>query len=287
MAQIKSMTGTGHGSAQGRGFSASVQLRSVNSRFLDFKYDADEGILFLEGVLRGLLKGQVERGRVECTARLSDEGGEISVDEKRLAAVMDAVSKVRRLDPAATVSAVEVLSYPGVSSSGGPSEKELEEAFSRAFGEALSGLVRTRSEEGDRLASALEDRLDRISALLDKVEGMADSLTARMRESLEKRVCELFSEQLDPGRLEQEVLAASMRADIQEEYDRLRSHVASARSILKAGGLCGKKLDFLMQEFNREANTMSSKSGSLELTQICVDLKVLIEQMREQVQNLE
>ena len=287
MAQIKSMTGSGHGSAQGKGFSAAVQLRSVNSRFLDFKYDSDECILFLEGALRGLLKGQVERGRVECTARITGEGDAVTVDHARLKAVMEAVSEVRRLDPSATVSAVEVLSFPGVASAGGPSEKDLEDAFSKAFMDALSGLVRTREEEGARLCTALLDRLDRISALLDKVEGMADSLTADMRQALEKRVSELFSDKLDPGRLEQEVLAASMRADIQEEYDRLRSHVASARSILKAGGLCGKKLDFLMQEFNREANTMSSKSCSLELTKICVDLKVLIEQMREQVQNIE
>lgn len=106
---------------------------------------------------------------------------------------MEAVSEVRRLDPSATVSAVEVLSFPGVASAGGPSEKELEDAFSKAFMDALSGLVRTREEEGARLCTALLDRLDRISALLDKVEGMADSLTADMRQALEKRVSELFS----------------------------------------------------------------------------------------------
>jgi uncharacterized protein (TIGR00255 family) len=287
MAQIKSMTGTGSGSAQGSGFAVSVQLRSVNSRFLDFKFSADEGSLFLESKLRGMLKGKVERGRVECACRIAQKSGEISIDRDRLEAVMKAVAEVRKIDPSASASATEVLSFPGVASSCTPDEKELEEAFSKAFAEALEGLVRTRAEEGGRLAAALNDRLDKISALLDKVEGMTDSLTASMRTALQKRVSELFSEQLDPGRLEQEVLAASMRADIQEEYDRLRSHVASARAILKQGGLCGKKLDFLMQEFNREANTMSSKSCSLELTQICVDLKVFIEQMREQVQNIE
>lgn len=288
MTQIMSMTGSGNGSAQKKGFTATVQLRSVNSRFLDFKYDSDEPLLFLEGHLRALLKDVVERGRIECIARITQNSEcDLTLDSKRLENLLHAVNEIRKLSPDTYVNALDVLEYPGVTVSGGPSERELEEAFDEAFKQALSGLVSSRANEGKRLSMAIDERLSRISSLLDCVSGMTDSLVSDLRTNLQRRVDELFKEKLDPQRLEQEVLTLSMKADIQEEYDRLRSHVASAKAIIASGGLCGKKLDFLMQEFNREANTMSSKSCSLELTRICVDLKVLIEQMREQVQNLE
>ncbi|MDY6322695.1 MAG: YicC/YloC family endoribonuclease [Succinivibrio sp.] len=290
MNSIFSMTGSGRGSASGAGIRVQTDLRGVNNRFTDFVLNTpDDSLSFLEPQFKEMLKGRISRGRVVCTITVTeDASGSLNISRPRLDAVAAALAQIRKAVPDATVNAVDILSYPGVLHEHAATEAEIEKLCKQAFAAALDEFAASRAREGQNLREALLERLRLISAKLDPVGEMLGSLAQSVREKLRGRIHALAPDlELDPGRLEQEVALLSERADVQEEYDRLRSHVKQCESILEAGGIVGKKLDFLMQEFNREANTMSSKSASLELTQICVDLKVLIEQMREQVQNLE
>ena len=151
---------------------------------------------------------------------------------------------------------------------------------------AINKLVTARAHEGEKLKLAIQSRLESIEKELLPVEKALSELVSKEREKIKAKIAELSIE-IDPNRIEQEVTLAAQKADVREEYDRLKAHIKEVRSILQTGGICGKRLDFMMQEFNREANTLASKASSLDITKVAVELKVLIEQMREQVQNIE
>lgn len=290
MANICSMTGSGHGNAISDNFAVSVDLRGVNNRFLDFSLRTEEvALLSLIPVLKERLLNKIARGKVECILTVKrSAAGDLIINEERLDAIARAAEKIKERIPYINTDLTALLSFPGVLSSGDDSDRELNELIIKAFDEAVDALLQSRIREGESLKTALITRLLSITEGLVKIGEVLPKLSELERQRLLKHISDLKSaDSFDPARLEQEVVIMAERDDIQEEYDRLKSHVEEVKRILSKGGICGKRLDFMMQEFNREANTMASKTSSLELTHLAVDFKVLIEQMREQVQNIE
>lgn len=290
MANICSMTGSGHGNAISDNFAVSVDLRGVNNRFLDFSLRTEEvALLSLIPVLKERLLNKIARGKVECILTVKRSAtGDLVINEERLDAIAKAAEKIKARIPYINTDLTALLSFPGVLSSGDESDKELNDLIIKAFDEAVEALLQSRIREGESLKTALTTRLQSIAEGLIKIGEILPKLSELERQRLLKHISDLKNaDSFDPARIEQEVVIMAERDDIQEEYDRLKSHVDEVKRILVKGGICGKRLDFMMQEFNREANTMASKTSSLELTHLAVDFKVLIEQMREQVQNIE
>ncbi len=239
--------------------------------------------------MREALRQGLSRGKVECTLRFAEEtaGKSLQVDQERarqLVAAAEGVAALIRqpapLDPLA------VLAWPGVLVADSADPQALNAAALEAFGQALEQLKAGRSREGQELAKLLNDRLDAMLVEVGNLRELVPTMLANQRQKILDRFAELKAE-LDPQRLEQELVLLAQKSDVAEELDRLATHVGEVRRVLKAGGAAGRRLDFLMQELNREANTLGSKAFDPRSTQAAVNLKVLIEQMREQVQNIE
>ena len=188
--------------------------------------------------------------------------------------------------PQAQVSAMEVLNYPGIIKQPENIQDEIDAKVIEQFTSTLDELIKNRESEGKKLSDVLLSRLDLITTQADIIEEQLERLVQTERDRIVAKVAAMNIE-IDSGRIEQEVAIAAQKADVGEEYDRLRAHIQEVKTILNKGGVCGKRLDFMMQEFNRESNTLASKASNLEITKVAVELKVLIEQMREQVQNIE
>ncbi|WP_207061626.1 YicC/YloC family endoribonuclease [Motiliproteus sp. SC1-56] len=266
------------------------EVRSVNQRYLEPHLRLPESFRELEGGLRERLRKGLQRGKVECTLRFhpAEQGDEqLQVNLALVSQLRDAARQVNELlaDPA-PVSALEVLRWPGVLQERSPDTKAVHQAALALFDVALAELVENRQREGKELAQLIEQRLASITDIVAQVRSRLPEILARQRENLLTRL-EEAKQELEPARLEQEMVLVAQKADVDEELDRLDTHVAEVSRVLKQSGAIGRRLDFLMQELNREANTLSSKSIVAETTQCAVELKVLIEQMREQIQNIE
>lgn len=293
MNQIRSMTGSGHAQLSFDDLEICVDLRSVNNRFFEFYLRSDDpNLQSLTSSLREMANKELFRGKTECSICVTcNDKNNFNVDQNLLCALKNTLTKIDDLfgkDLLRKPTGLDVLNFPGILKSGQTANIDVDACIKKAFAEALKLLKQARIQEGEKLKNALEERLVQLEKGLNGIEIMLPKLTELEMERLKKHLQSFKSdEHFDEQRLEQEVVLMAERDDIQEEYDRLRAHIAQTRSILAKGGLCGKRLDFMMQEFNREANTMASKTSSLELTHLAVDFKVLIEQMREQVQNIE
>ncbi len=263
------------------------EIRSVNHRFLDISVRLPEGMGALEHLLRHRLVEALDRGKVDCqvTVRRKEGPGRVAVDSALVAELVRAAEAVHMAHPGlGPLALADVLRWPGVIQA--PPAPLWESAIMTAAQGALASLVSHRQREGDRLAAGLVERSEQILARLETLKPLVLAASDRLRERLRARV-KALDVSLDPARLEQEVVLQTQRSDIAEEFDRLGVHVAEVRSALGGGGPVGRRLDFLMQEMNREANTLASKSPSAEITSEAVAIKVVIEQMREQVQNIE
>jgi uncharacterized protein (TIGR00255 family) len=287
---IASMTGFARRESSGAWGTLVCELRSVNHRFLEAGFRLPDELRAAEGELRARLAQQLRRGKVDCTIsyrRTAGAGAALEVDEAALERLVAAVRVVSRaLRKAAAVNALEALRWPGVLREDGAVGDELLRAAQELFGATLAELIAARAREGARLRAALEERCTGLEALIASVRARLPEVQARSRARLKERLAELAAE-VDAERLEQELALLLQRLDVDEELERLTGHVAEVRRVIGAGEPAGRRLDFLMQELNREANTLSSKSQDLETTRTAVDMKVLIEQMREQVQNAE
>jgi uncharacterized protein (TIGR00255 family) len=287
---IASMTGFARREISGAFGTLVCELRSVNHRFLEAGFRLPDELRVAEGELRARLARQLRRGKVDCTVtfrRAQGAANTLEVDTAALERVLAAVKVVARSLPGAgAVSALEVLRWPGVLREDGASGDELLNAVYKVFGVTLEELVAARAREGERLRELLEQRCGGLEALVAAVRARLPEVQARVRARLTERVAELAAS-VDPERMEQEVALILQRLDVDEELERLTGHIAEVRRVISGGEPAGRRLDFLMQELNREANTLSSKSQDLETTRSAVDMKVLIEQMREQVQNAE
>ena len=286
---IHSMTAFARAEQAGANGTLSWELRSVNHRYLEPHLRLPESFRDLEGAVREALRNGLSRGKVECTLRFSDDnaGKALQVDLERAAQLVAAAESVAGLikQPAA-LNPLEVLGWPGVLVADAADAQALNQSALALFSQALNELKQSREREGSELAKLLSERLDSILEQVVALRELVPQMLAGQRQKILDRCAEMQAE-LDPQRLEQELVILAQKSDVAEELDRLSTHVSEVRRVLKTGGQAGRRLDFLMQELNREANTLGSKAFDTRSTQAAVNLKVLIEQMREQVQNIE
>ncbi|SEL29726.1 YicC/YloC family endoribonuclease [Halomonas daqiaonensis] len=269
--------------------SLQLELRSVNQRYLEPHFRLPEALRDLEPLFREALRSRLARGKVECTLRFEPTGDEAApaVDRSRLAALATALEEIRESVPGAAMpDALSLLDHPGVLDRRGPDMEAVKQEALALFQAALDDLVAGRAREGEKLAALIHERLTAVNAQVDEVRRLMPKILERQRAQLLERL-EAMRAELEPQRLEAELVLLAHKADVDEELDRLATHVAEVERQLGQQGPVGRRLDFLMQELNREANTLSSKSVVAATTRCAVELKVLIEQMREQIQNIE
>jgi uncharacterized protein (TIGR00255 family) len=286
---ILSMTAFARAASDTPGGGLTWELRSVNHRYLEVSLRLPEELRAIEGGVRDAVARRLERGKVDATLRFQPKqsGAAPSLDRAAVGQLLSAADEVAALKrELAPLSAGEVLQWPGVLRLPSLDAESLGAAALEVLGSALDELLATRRREGERLSVLFEERLRAVKDLLARLTTLLPEIARDYRGRLEARLGEIRA-QLDPTRLEQEMVLFATRADVSEEVDRLRAHVAEVERVIGRGGQVGRRLDFLMQELNREANTLASKSVDLRQTNIAVELKVLIEQIREQVQNIE
>lgn len=272
--------------AQGR---FTWELRSVNSRYLEPHFRLPDAFRDLEPLLRERLRQRLSRGKVECGLRFQpiQSSERLSVNSAMVHELVRAADEVHAIiGPGNAMNVLDVLQWPGVLSSEEADSKLLQDVALQAFDDCLQQSLDARAREGAELAALIQQRLDTMRTIVASVqEQMPLALAAQRQQLLDKLAA--LQVQADPQRLETELVLLAQKADIAEELDRLNTHLQEVGRILQQQEPIGRRLDFMMQELNREANTLSSKSITTGITQAAVDLKVLIEQMREQVQNIE
>ena len=285
---IASMTGFARQERHGPFGTLVCEIRSVNHRFLDASVRLPESCRALESELRQTLARELRRGKVDCTVthRAPATAG-LQVDEAALGALLErSKSLAQALPEQGRVNVLDLLRWPGVLREEQLDEAVLVAAARELFGAALADLSAARGREGQRLGDLLLSRCEALEGQIAQVRARLPEVLTRVRERIEARLRELGGE-LNQDRIEQEIVVLLHRLDVAEELDRLDGHIEETRRALAAPEAAGRRLDFLLQEFNREANTLASKSQDLDTTRIAVEMKVIIEQMREQVQNLE
>jgi len=266
------------------------EIRSVNHRFLETMVRLPEELRALDPIVRESVTKRLGRGKVDCSLRYKSAGGAVvgvKVNDRLARQIINCAGEVNKLlHDSSPLRAMDILSWPGVMETEENDLTPLQKRATDCFERAISGLVEAREREGARLAELIAQRCASLRLEVLKVTQMMPLILEGVRERLRTRLSEL-SEELDPARLEQEIALLAQKLDVEEEMDRLGSHIEEVESVLKRSGPVGRRLDFLMQELNREANTLASKSSDVETTRIGVEMKVLIEQMREQIQNIE
>ncbi|NNF52194.1 MAG: YicC family protein [Gammaproteobacteria bacterium] len=287
---INSMTGFARKEMTGDWGTLAWEIRSVNHRYLELFFRLPEEARPLEGALREVVAKHISRGKLECTLRLdkSHRAGEpFTINEALLGHVIAEAGKVgARLSPARALSPLELLRWPGVTEEVQSDPASMHAAAIELLDQSLISLNAARAREGERIAEMISQRCELMLELLAKVRVRLPEVQARMRAKLHERLGKLDL-QADETRFEQELVLLLQKMDVDEELDRLGSHVQEAVAVMGREEPVGRRLDFLMQEFNREANTLASKSQDTETTRAAVEIKVLVEQMREQVQNIE
>ena len=287
---IQSMTAFAREASQGDWGTLTWEIRSVNHRYLEPHFKLPENLREIEPGLREGLRKHLNRGKVECALRWqpaekSGQGFDLNIELVK--DINQAANQINRiLDNPAHLNALELLQWPGVMNTAQIDATPLKKAALDSFDAALKNLVETRKREGEQLKPLFDQRLDATSAIVAEVREKLPTILASQRENIVARFEDAKLE-LDSARVEQEMVMLAQKTDVAEELDRLDAHVKEVRSVLGKKGAIGRRLDFLMQELNREANTLSSKSIVTDTTKAAVELKVLIEQMREQVQNVE
>jgi uncharacterized protein (TIGR00255 family) len=286
---IYSMTAFSRIEIKGDWGNAVWEIRSVNQRFLETYFRLPEQFRGIEPVLRERFRKQLNRGKVECNLRFNANPAnksELALNEKLALQLIQHANWVNEQTLNSQVNPLEVMRWPGVMEAPESDMSAIQAELLAAFDQALKDFIAARASEGENLKAMIEQRLDAIASEADKVAAHMPDVIAWQR----NRINEKFTDakiDLDSGRVEQELVLLAQKMDVAEELDRLNSHVTETKKILNKGGAQGRRLDFMMQEFNREANTLGSKSINTDITASAVELKVLIEQMREQIANIE
>jgi len=287
---MRSMTAFARVDGEVEGAGLAWELRSVNHRYLETFVRLPDEMRALEPKIRERVTARLGRGKLECTLRLrlsNQAAASIEIDQDRLGAILEACREVEiRSSEASAPGAMDLLRWPGVVQEAEPDHKPVQERALQLLDEALDQLIETREREGEQIRQLLLTRLDGIEEQIDKARQRLPEVRDRLREKLLVRLEEL-QVKVDSDRIEQELVMLAQKMDVDEELDRLDGHVTETRRVLERDEPVGRRLDFLMQEFNREANTLGSKSADSDTTAVAVELKVLIEQMREQIQNAE
>lgn len=287
---IHSMTGFAVQTRDLGPISLHLELRSVNSRYLDLSFRIVEDLRQAEPAIREQIAARLTRGKVECRLNLHVNDAaprSLALNNALLGQLTEAQAAVRRQFPdAAPMSVGEVLRWPGMLADDSLAFEQMQPVIAELAKAALDELIATRRREGDKLAAMIRERVARMRELVAVATPRMPAIVAEFQDKLTARLRDAVAS-LDEDRVRQEVALFAQRIDVAEELTRLSTHLDEVERILKAGGAAGKRLDFLMQELNREANTLASKSAATDITGIAMELKVLIEQMREQVQNIE
>lgn len=286
---IRSMTAFAAGERSTEWGVLSGELRAVNHRFLELGLRLPDELRAFEAQLRERVAARVSRGKLDLVLRLRNTGGgdALQVDEALLARLGDLAQRLDTRFPRLQVQFTELLQFPGVVQARGVDADVLQREVLALLDGMLDDFVRAREREGGKLAQVIAGRADAIGKIAAEVRGLVPQIRVGQRQKLEARLHDLGTA-LDPGRLEQELVIWLQKLDVDEELDRLDSHLAELRRILNGGkDAVGRRLDFLLQEFNREANTLGSKSVDARTSNAAVELKVLIDQIREQIQNIE
>ena len=286
---ITSMTGFAAVSAEVPGGRFALELKTVNHRYLEFQTRMPEDLRSLEQLMRELLAAKLTRGKADCRVTFTPVATRDSLtpNQDALTALAETQQQILKNFDAGRLSVWEIMHAPGVMSAEALGTDAAKEGLITLFKTAIAELNATRQREGEKLAALINERLDGIEVLVKQVTPLIPAMVAAYQEKLALKLAEAMAGSASDERLKQEVVLFASRVDVSEELNRLTAHVSEVRRVVKSGGAVGKRLDFLMQELNREANTLGSKSVSTESTKVAVELKVLIEQMREQIQNIE
>lgn len=285
---IHSMTAYARHEVKGDWGNGVWEIRSVNQRYLETFIRLPEQFRALEPVIREKLRKQLQRGKIEVALKFNANPahvGEMKINESLAKQIMNNASWLQD-QVKGDINPMDILRWPGVMEAEEMDMDSVQTELLSGFDKTVSDFIDARGSEGANLETMIDTRLTAILAQVDIVTEQMPEVMKWQREKLTTRLEELKAE-IDQNRLEQELIYLAQKQDVAEELDRLQSHVKETRKILKKGGACGRRLDFMMQEFNREANTLASKSINTEVTNAAVELKVLIEQMREQIQNIE
>lgn len=304
MSTVASMTGYACADGSTPAGRVTVECRTVNSRFLDLQLRLDEGVRFADPVIRQAVQRRLARGKVDLRVTLSPNESAMPASInlaalKRLLALQDQIIRASAAagDEADSLSVSEILGFPGIAQSESTDQDAVSQAVLEILDRALDALSEARTREGAALVKVLLGYCDQMEATVKEVRAaipqiiaqLEAKLTERLKKSLEEALTEkstLTAEEVS-DRIRQEVTLYAMRMDVDEEMNRLTTHIAEVRRLLAAGGAVGRKLDFMAQEMNREANTLGSKAAAIEMTNASLALKITIDQMREQIQNLE
>lgn len=264
------------------------EIRSVNQRYLESYFRLPEQFRGLESLLRDKLRTNLHRGKVEVSLKYTanQSSGELKLNEQFAAQLLKSAAALLEKAPQAQLNIADILRWPGVMDTQAEDIDTLQTELLSGFDIALQDFLAGRGREGAAIEQMIQDRLTTIGEQVTFVKSHLPQAMQWQRDRITSRLAEIKAD-LDQNRLEQEMAFLAQKSDVAEELDRLEAHIKETRHTLKKGGACGRRLDFMMQEFNREANTLSSKAISTEITNAAVELKVLIEQMREQIQNIE
>ncbi|MFC4698700.1 YicC/YloC family endoribonuclease [Glaciecola siphonariae] len=286
---IYSMTGFARVETKAEWGSAVWEIRSVNQRYLETHYRLPEQFRSLEPLLRERFRKRLQRGKVECALRLSfneANQGAMTFHPELANQLIQAAKQVQTAGADGSINPTDILRWPGVMATQEADVDQMQQQLMSAFDEALTQFLSARASEGESMAALIHQRLDGILSEVESVIAHMPAVLEWQKERIRSKFAEAQVE-LEDTRVEQEMVLLAQKTDVAEELDRLKSHIGETQKIMKKGGAIGRRLDFMMQEFNREANTLGSKSINKDVTQSAVEIKVLIEQMREQIQNIE
>jgi uncharacterized protein (TIGR00255 family) len=283
------MTAFASGEVEFEGLLINCEIRSVNHRYLDVSIKIPERLRFAEAELRTIINGKLSRGKIECALNYKKQSAQqnILIDYAAVSALLEATKIIQQqMQSAATFSALDILAFPGIQKDLEPDKLELSDSIYSLVANTLDKLSESRTREGQQLKHLIVERCNKIRDLVNSGIVRAPEVILQQRKKIIDRLNDL---QQEPNfdRLEQELVYISQKLDVSEELDRLKTHTTEVMRVIEQSEPVGRRLDFLMQELNREANTLGSKSTDIDMTQISIELKVLIEQIREQVQNIE
>ena len=286
---IRSMTAYASAETIGPAGTLSCELRTVNHRYLELSPRLPDELRGFESLLRERIAAKLSRGKLDITVRLRGNDARsdsLNINDALVSKLAELALSMRTRFPQMRVELTDLLRFPGVMQQAEIDPEAQQAALFEVLDRALDALTATREREGEKLGEILRDKLDGIERVVADVRSWMPEIRAALRTRLEGRLADI-KQPIEPGRLEQELVMQITRTDVDEELDRLSTHIGETRRVLGLKEPVGRRLDFLMQEFNREANTLGSKSVDTRSTNAAVELKVLIEQMREQVQNIE
>lgn len=287
---IRSMTAFASSEAQIGSLTINCELRSVNHRYCDISFKLPEVFRFTESMLRTVISTQIKRGKIECGfnyKKQRTDGQAFKVDQQAVSALLAATAEIESLmtKPQA-FSALEILAFPGIQQEQEIEKDTLQAGLERLLAATLQQFIATREREGQQLRVLVIERCEKMIELVAAAKLRMPQVLSQIRTKMLERITELVANP-DFDRLEQEMVLMAQKLDVAEEMERLETHITEVLRTLEQNEPVGRRLDFLMQELHREANTLGSKSADREMTQISIELKVLIEQMREQIQNIE